>query len=170
MRGEFLTNTKGTVLQVHASRDNENERVDFGKKTGKTAQKWKIAYVDEQKKPLRKGDLNEQWGFRIGTSFHIQTAMASRRLLQTIGYDVQLKSRNGFKTQLFYFDNLTKSIRSRANHNYAMHIQNNGSAANLECRHFANKWWNRFKYVGQHIQSPYQTKVFDVYRGADEEG
>jgi len=83
--------------------------------------------------------------------------MASRRLLQTIGYNVQLKTRNGFKTQLFYFDNATKTIRSAKTTTYAMHIQNNGSAQNLECRHFSSggRWWNRFKYVGQHIQSPY---------------
>jgi len=100
-------------MDVSGASDTENRNIICWKKHGGLNQQWDVIYVDEMPAELKKGDLNKEWGLRIETDFHISTAMSSGRFIDRIGNDVVLKTPNDRQTQLWYFDNKTKTIKSR---------------------------------------------------------
>jgi hypothetical protein len=113
--------------------------------------------------------LNTEWGFRVNTDFLIQTALASRRVADNVGGSIILKTRNSFKTQIWYFDNHYKMVRSRARTTTVLNISSSGKGENLDAATHNRQWYQKFKYVGEHIVSPYNHKAVDVYEGKDQE-
>jgi hypothetical protein len=56
--------------------------------------------------------------------------------------NLALNRYNGGKDQQFFFDGVSKTIRSNNWKNYAMEIQNNGNHANLRFTSGINsRWW-----------------------------
>jgi hypothetical protein len=121
----YLVNERGKVVDVSGGRDMENQNIHMWNKHGGENQQWDIWYADELPPELKKGDLNKDWGFRIDTDFHIESKMASKRYIDFLSNNAVLKTPNGRKTQLFYFDNITKTIRCRDN-KYSFNIQSSG--------------------------------------------
>jgi hypothetical protein len=95
--------------------------------------------------------------------------LASRRVADNIGNSIILKTRNSFKTQVWYFDNQYKMIRSRAKTSFVLSISSNGNGENLDATSQNRLWYQKFKYVGEHIVSPYNHKAVDVYKKIDAE-
>lgn len=59
------------MVDVTGGHDRENQNIHMWNKNNGMNQQWEIWYADELPKELKKGDLNKDWGFRIGTDFHI---------------------------------------------------------------------------------------------------
>jgi hypothetical protein len=93
-------------------------------------QQWEIVYLDEYKVP-KKGDLNEEYGLFVERDFYIVSAMPSGRYLDLINNrNMVVKTQNGRKTQVWYFHQQSKTIRTRLN-NQSWDIQNSGKTTNM---------------------------------------
>jgi hypothetical protein len=78
-------------------------------------QQWEIIYVDEYSEP-KKGELNEQFGLYVERDFYIISAMPSGKYLDIINNrNIVIKTANGRRTQVWYFHQQSKTIRTRYN-------------------------------------------------------
>jgi hypothetical protein len=141
--GEFLTNIKDNkVLDVYQGRDAEHQKVITYRRHGKANQKWKIVYTDTTGKAAT--GMNDEFGFVIGKPFYLRSRLPFHRVAECQGAsNVILKRwRNNQKQQQWYFDGVTKTIRSNYWKNYAMHIPGNGNQNELRMTSSINsRWW-----------------------------
>ena len=109
-------------------------------KHGKINQQWDIVYADEWKGEPKKGELNEQYGFLVDTDFFLESQLQSKRFLDVLGSNMVIKTRNGRKTQLWYFHQPSRTIKTR-NNNYSFHIASNGGGKNMQIYSTNSNWW-----------------------------
>jgi hypothetical protein len=104
--------------------------------------KWDIEYVKEYERRLvKKGQYDSRWGFRVETDFHIISQMGSRKYIDLLSNTAVLKRPNGFKSQLWYFDGKTKTIRSRKTTSYSLQIQSSGKSNKIVITSTSSRWW-----------------------------
>jgi len=104
-------------------------------------QMWDIIYVDEWKGEPKKGELNEDFGLYVERDFYIQTAMSSNRYLDLINNrNMVIKTPNGRKTQTWYFDQRSLTIKTRLN-NQSWDIQSSGRTNNMQIWSTNSGWW-----------------------------
>jgi hypothetical protein len=140
-RGGFLQNERGKVMDVHGNRDEENRDIIMYNKHGRLNQQWDLIYKDKYPRDPKKGELNRDFGLIVERDFHIVTRMSSGRYVEVIdGRNLVIKTRNGNKTQRFWFDQKTLTIKTRYN-NQSIEIQNSGKHANLRIWSTNSKWW-----------------------------
>lgn len=77
---------------------------------------------------LKKGDLNKDWGFKINTPFHIISNLADGRYLDLVSNSPVIKTRNGFPTQQWFFDQRTRTIHSMRTKSYSVMISGSGKS------------------------------------------
>jgi membrane carboxypeptidase/penicillin-binding protein PbpC len=103
-------------------------------------QQWDIVYVDQWKADPKKGELNKDFGMYVQRDFYIQTQLKSKRYLDLIGRNLVLKTKNGRRTQRWYFHQQTLSIRSRSN-NQSWDIKSAGKTSHMQVWSSSGKWW-----------------------------
>jgi hypothetical protein len=140
LKGEYIVNEQGKVLDVAGGEDKEEANVIVWKSHGGRNQQWKIVYVDEDKPEPKKGELNEEFGMYVEREFYIETELSSHRYLDLIGNNVVLKTPNGFDSQKWFFEQKTKTIRS-VSADRSLDIQGAGKAANLQVWNTNSGWW-----------------------------
>jgi hypothetical protein len=145
-QGQHLINEKGKAVIITGKlNDADIENRNVGLTSGSTRNiltQWTIVYVKDYKRDLRKGEVNRVFGFRVGVDFHIVTRMRSGRYLDLVNsYDTVLKTPNGRSSQRWYFDNNSKTIRSRRTTSYSLEIASNGNSNNLRAYSTGNRWW-----------------------------
>lgn len=113
MKGNFLTNEKGKVLDVSGGADNNNQQLYWWKKHSGINQQWTILYLDEMAPEPKIGDFVPEYGMKYKVDFYLVSQLPSRRYIDLIGKDMKIKTPNGRLTQKFYFDYLTKTIVSK---------------------------------------------------------
>jgi hypothetical protein len=116
-QGDFVINEKGKVIAVSGGLDDENRNIVMEQKNGKVHQRWKIVYVDEYKDEPKKREMNTKFGLYIERDFHIVSAMGNNKYLDlemSNRYPV-IKTPNGRKQQVWYFDQKSLTIKSRFN-------------------------------------------------------
>jgi hypothetical protein len=73
-------------------------------------------YTDEWKGEPGKGELNEDFGLYVERDFFIVSSLSAHRYLDLINYkNFVIKTPNGRKTQVWWFDQKSLTIRSRYN-------------------------------------------------------
>jgi len=127
-------------MTIQGDIDQENRNIIVENKNGKLGQTWDIMYADELPAELKKGDLNEDWGFKIDTSFYIISNLPDGRFLDIIGRNMVIKTRNGLNSQEWYFHQPTRTIRSRKN-NQSWDIQNAGRSNNMQVYNTNSGWF-----------------------------
>jgi hypothetical protein len=99
MRGAWLINERGKVMDVHGGRDEENRDIIVWKKHNGLNQQWDLIYKDKYPRDPKKGELNKDFGLRVGITFYIVSAMKSGRYLDLIsGRNLVIKTRNARNT------------------------------------------------------------------------
>jgi hypothetical protein len=133
-------NEKGKVMDVSGAKDNENQNILIWNKHGRLNQQWDLVYVDEWTS-YKKGELNEEFGMYVERDFHILTELASNRYLDLVNSrDMVIKTPNGFKSQIWYFDQASLTIRSRLN-NRSWDIKSSGRTNNMQVWNTSGKWY-----------------------------
>lgn len=116
----------------------------MGRSNGKTHQLWDVIYVDEYKGQPKKGELNEDFGFYVERPFHIVSMLPRRRYLQRVdpatSQEIKIKQPNSYKSQVWYFDQKTLTIKCQAN-GQSLNINNNGRSNNLNTRNTQDNWY-----------------------------
>ena len=111
--GEEIVNDKGKVLEVAGGYDGENKNIAVAKSEGKLHQQWDIVYADEYPEEPKKGALNPDFGLYVQRDFFIVSQMDSNRYLDLIGNNMVIKTPNSRKSQIWYFDQRSYTIKSR---------------------------------------------------------
>jgi len=94
-----MTNEKQKVFDVAGGKDKENQNILAWKKHGGTNQQWNVVYLDDLKPEPKKGEKNDDFGFRVNTPFHIVSKMKEGRYLDFVdGKKIVIKTPNGYKS------------------------------------------------------------------------
>jgi hypothetical protein len=82
-----------------------------------------------------------------------------------------IKTRNGFPSQEWFFDQKTRTIRSQKTKSYAWTIQSSGNSANIKASGANSEWYQLFKWdeAAGNFYNVKNKKVLDVAGGKDEE-
>jgi len=105
--------------------------------------KWKIVYLDKAEEAQSKG-LHEDFGFHIGRPFYFRSRLPMKRVVECLGDSnlVLKRWRKNTPSQTFFFDGVSKTIRSNHWKNYAMEIQSNGGSTNMRMTSgITSRWW-----------------------------
>jgi hypothetical protein len=128
---------------VWQAKDLEGQKIVSWNKHNGANQRWKVLYLDKKSKTETKG-LNEEFGFFINRPFYFVSELPFNRVAETPGANnVVLKRwRKNWIRQQFYFDEVSKTIRSQQWKNYALEIQSNGGSSNLRMTSgITSRWW-----------------------------
>jgi len=138
----FITNEKGKVIAVDGSLDNENRNIIMeNKQNGRTGQKWRVVYVDEYEKEPTKGQMNKKFGLIVERDFYVVSALPDQRYLDLINNSkFVIKTRNGRKTQVWYFHQKSLTIRTRYN-NQSWDIKSSGRTNDMQIWSTNSGWF-----------------------------
>jgi hypothetical protein len=141
MKGNFLTNERGKVMDVQGGQDTENRNIIVWNKHGKVNQQWDIIYADQWKRDPIKGELNKDFGMYVERSFYVITRMGSGRYLDLINNrNFVIKTKNGRRTQLWYFDQRSLTIKTRLN-NQSWDIKSSGRTNEMQVWSTNSGWF-----------------------------
>jgi len=122
--------------------DAENRNIQVSNRAGgnEIRQQWEIIYVDEYSEP-KKGQLNEDFGIYVERDFYVVSQMGSHRYLDLINNrNFVIKTANGRKTQIWYFHQQSKTIRTRYN-NQSWDIKSAGRTQNMQIWSTNSGWF-----------------------------
>jgi hypothetical protein len=71
MKGAFVTNEKGRVMDVQSGLDQENRNIIAHPLHKKINQQWDIVYVDERPAEPKKGQMSPRFGLYVERDFYI---------------------------------------------------------------------------------------------------
>jgi hypothetical protein len=100
-----------------------------------------LIYADEYPAEPVKGELNKEFGFYVDRDFYIVTQMSSNRYLEVINNrNIVIKTPNGNKGQKWWFDQTSKTIKTRIN-NQSFDIKSSGKSNDLQIWSTNSMWW-----------------------------
>jgi hypothetical protein len=141
MEGAYFTNDKGKVMDVSGNKDNENQNIIMYKKHGGLNQQWDLVYADEYEAEPTKGQLNKKFGLYVERPFYIISELGEHRYLDLINNrNMVIKTPNGRRTQVWYFHQQSKTIRTRLN-NQSWDIQSAGRTQNMQVWSTNSGWF-----------------------------
>lgn len=157
----LIVNEKGKVLDVHGGHDHENRQVIVWNKHNGINQQWDIVYVDEQKAEPKKGQMSPKWGFIVERPFYIISEMKSNRHLTQLNgrHESIIKTPNGNKSQKFYFDQKTRTIKLVRSTGYSLEAKGNNQ---IGYGSSYAKPEQQFVFKEGYIYNVKTKKVFDV--------
>ena len=143
IEGAFFVNYKnGKVMDVSGGSDTENRNIIMYPKHGKINQQWDIVYADEWKGEPGKGELNEKFGLYVERPFYVISQLSDHRYLDLINNtNMAIKTRNARKTQVWWFDQKSLTIRNKGYSNQSWHINSNGGASSMRVYSTQSRWW-----------------------------
>lgn len=137
----YLVNERGQVIEVQGNQDRENANIAMGGKKDALNQQWEIVFADELVIEYKKGELNPDFGFYVEREFSIATKMSSGRYMDVIDNGIVIKRRNGYKTQKWYFDQKSKTIKSVAYDSKSWSINSSGQNRNMNLYKTTGEWF-----------------------------
>jgi hypothetical protein len=140
MKGAFLTNERGKVMDVHGGLDQENRDIIVWKKHGKINQQWDVIYAEHWKRDPKKGELNKRFGLYVERDFYIVSRMRSGRYLDALNRNFVIKTRNGRTSQKWWFHQQSLTIKCRM-YNQSWNILGNGGQQNINVSGTNSNWW-----------------------------
>jgi hypothetical protein len=60
----------------------------------------------------KEGELNKDFNLIVGKPFHVISGLGEGRYLDMLGRNMVLKTRNGRNSQLWFFDQTSRTIKS----------------------------------------------------------
>jgi hypothetical protein len=91
-------------MWVQGDIDAEQRYIYSKSRKNHVSQQWDIIYADQWKRDPRKGELNKRFGLYVDRDFYIISQLSRHRYLDVIDNTyVAIKTRNGRKTQSWYF-------------------------------------------------------------------
>jgi len=137
----LIINEKEKVVDVDGGQDAENRNIIVWNKHGKINQQWDIVYADEYPDEPKKGELSPEFGLYVERPFYVVSQMSSGRYLDLINNrDFVIKTQNGRSTQIWYFDQKSKTIKTKLN-NQSWDIKSAGKSNNLQVYSTNSGWF-----------------------------
>lgn len=143
MDGQYIVNIyNNKVLDVSGGHDKEGNNVITWSKHNGSNQKWKIVYLDEKDDEPTKG-LDQDSGLYRNRPFYLISRLPKRRAL-TVASGRYLRITDKKKDnahQIFYFDHLTRTVKSKAYTGKSISIPNRGRNNALDIESTNARWW-----------------------------
>jgi len=79
----------------------------------------------------KEGELNEEYGFIIKRPFHIVSQLDCHKYLDVLGKNLIIKVPDGQSTQVFFFDQKSKTIKSEHDRGLSFDIKDAGSSQDM---------------------------------------
>jgi hypothetical protein len=79
----------------------------------KLEQQWDLVYAKDWKGEPTKGQLNNDFGLYVDRTFYIISTLPKGRYVDYLSRSLLIKTQNGRRSQEFYFDQPTRTIKSR---------------------------------------------------------
>lgn len=100
-------------MEVTNAADGQNVFVSH-KPNNSIKQKFMIRYVDNTKvdRKYSKGELNKEFGIKVGLPFSIYTRMGCGKAIEIVGNGLVIKRKNGKKTQNWIFNDDKRTLES----------------------------------------------------------
>lgn len=123
------------VLDVQSGADREGQDVLAWKKHNGLNQRWKILYLDEKADEPTSG-LDKESGFYLNRPFRFYSRLPQKRVLTVHGQHGHIlvirKMKADDKNQQFYFDHLSRTIKSKSYKGYSIDMgkQSSGKGKN----------------------------------------
>ena len=101
--------------------------------TGKAVhQRFRIVYVEDYEEEPTKGQFNKKFGLYVERDFYVISALKDKRYLDLVDTrNFAIKTRNGRKSQVFYFDQRSLTIKSRMR-NESWDIKSSGKSRDMQ--------------------------------------
>jgi hypothetical protein len=107
----------------------------------KIHQRWRVIYVDEYKGEPTKGQFNKKFGLYVERDFYVVSSLSGKRYLDLINNrNIVIKTRNGRRTQVWYFHQQSLTIRTRYN-NQSWDIKNSGKTNDMQIWSTNSNWF-----------------------------
>ena len=136
-----MINEYGKVLDIQGNVDAENRNIQVYNKHGRINQQWDLVYVDQYPEEPTKGELNKEFNFYVERDFYIQSQLGSKRYLSIINNkEMVIKTPNAQKYQLWYFDQKSKTVKTRLN-NKSFDIVSAGKSSKFQVWTTNSGWW-----------------------------
>ena len=129
---------------------------------------WDIIYTDNVPEGYEDGEFNAKWGFYVGKPFYIVSMWGEERFVDIYdGTNLAIKTRNGRPSQLWYFDGVTKTIKTKSRAGVSMDIRSNWG----QVHGTGQQWHQLFRYnsTNNHFYNQ-RKRVMDVHQQKDIEG
>jgi membrane carboxypeptidase/penicillin-binding protein PbpC len=141
MKGAYLTNEKGKVMWVQGDIDTEQRYIYTQNRKNHVSQQWDIIYADEWKRDPRKGELNKRFGLYVDRDFYVVSRMRTGKYLDLIDTrKFVIKTRNGRKSQVWWFHQQSLTIKSRLR-NESWDIKGSGKNTDMQTWTTSSRWW-----------------------------
>lgn len=96
--------------------------------------------------------------------------MASHRYLDILENKLVIKTPNGFKSQIFWFDGWSRTIKSESNSELSLDIANGGMSKKMQLWTTNSAWFQLFILEGDNIINIKNHRALEVVDSKDEEG
>jgi hypothetical protein len=117
-------------MDVSNGYDDENRDIVMYKQHGKINQQWDLVELSDWKQDPKKNEMNRDFGFKVDKDFHVVSTLGKGKYLDYLSRNLVIKTQNGKRTQLWYFHQVSRTIRSR-NNNQSFDIYNSGKGENM---------------------------------------
>jgi hypothetical protein len=152
---ENIVNQRGLVLEVSANKCQEGQPVIAWKKHNGKNQRWIVRYGENNGSDQQRKGKDSYFGLIINEPFYAWSKSGTKQTIEVIGgrnLGLRKFERNK-KTQQFYLDSATKTIKSVAYKDKSWDIQDSGQSTNMQIWKTNNRWFQMFKYVGDRFQN-----------------
>jgi hypothetical protein len=168
-----LVNMKGKVLYVEGNKDKENAYISWdNKRNNQMSQEFELVYVADFKPEPVKGELNPAIGLIVERPFFVVSGLKDGKYLDILGRNMVIKTRNGRKTQMWWFDQKSMTIKNVQHKGWSWDIRGHGRQTNMQAWNTNSGWHQIFRYVANEsaFENYTNKKRLDVSGGKDEEG
>lgn len=110
--------------------------------------------------------LDSDFGFRVNEPFYLRSKLPMQRVMEAVGANnVVIKQyyKNRIAQQ-FYFDPISKTVKSQQWKSYSMDMQ----GSNLALRVTNSRWFQLFKWTAPYLRNEKQNKKVADIRGAQD--
>jgi hypothetical protein len=129
------------VADVQSALDSENRQILMASFHGKLNQQWDLVYTKDWKGEPKKGEYNPDFGLYVEKDFHVVSAMGSGRYIDFFdGRNLVIKTQNARRTQLSYFHQHSRTVRTRYN-NQSFDIHSSGKGNHMQIYSTSSNWW-----------------------------
>lgn len=117
-----------------------------------------------------KGELNKEFGLYVERPFYVQSMCGEKRYLDVVDRNIVVKTPNEFDSQVWFFDQKTKTIKSQMYKDRSLDIQNSGNTSNLQLWNTNGGWFQKFKYEQNYFKNVQDGRVIEIVNNNDSEG
>lgn len=128
------------VIEIHPRPPKRPVIIGGGNKTGPTPTPPPIKKPEPPREP-GKGELNKEFGLYVERPFYIISMCGEKRYLDVISGNVVVKTPNEFDSQVWYFDQKTKTIMNTLHKGKSLDIQSAGNTNNLQIWNTNGGWF-----------------------------